>query len=121
MDIKPEHKTAYKYLKQNMLFACIWTERLEGGFNSFDYRPFVALKEVNNQGVTAYEGKYIDYCKKLDANGWAIKNTDGSFKKQLVIADVDVYKPLSSFKESGHNRIFVSIDLDEICNLFLEK
>ena len=80
MEIKPEYQKAYEQAKQKMLFACIWRERPQGGFNSFDFHPFVALRKVNNQGVIAYEGMIIYQCKKMGDDGYALLNEDRSFK-----------------------------------------
>lgn len=121
MQIKDEFKIEYEQLKQKMLFACIWSEKPQGGFNSFDYRPFVALRKVVNQGIDAYEGKYIDACKKIGANERAMTNEDGTFVMQITVDEGEVYKPLPFFKEDGEHRIFISNDLDEIAEMYLER
>jgi hypothetical protein len=95
-------------LQKEMLFACIWKEREEGGYNSVDFEPFVAMEKVNNQGVDAYKG-------------YSLKEKRTSETEMTVVAGNEVYKPLSSFSDSGDERIFVSNDLTEICNKFLER
>lgn len=121
MEIKDEFKKEYEKLKTEMLFACIWKERPQGGYNSFDYRPFVALRKVVNQGVDAYEGKYIDACKKKGTDERAIKNEDGTFLMQITVVESEVYKPLPFFEEDGKDRIIVSNDLDEIAQIYLNR
>lgn len=121
MEIKEEYTELYNQLKSNMLFACIWEERPQGGYNRFDYRPFIALKKVENQGVIAYEGHYIDVCKKKGSDGYAILNKDRTFQRQITIDESEVYKPLAFFNEDGDERIIVSSDLDEICELYLKR
>lgn len=98
-------------LQDKMLFAAIWSELKEGGYNSTDFEPFVALEKVKNQGVDAYKGVLITSYKVLE-NGKAITKAK---------VGNECYKPLSSFKESGDERIFISNDLNEICSKFLER
>lgn len=95
-------------LQKEMLFACIWKEREEGGYNSVDFEPFVALKKVNNQGFLAYEG-------------YNLKEKRISETQMEVVVGDQCYKPLSSFSNSGDERIFVSNNLTEICDKFLER
>jgi hypothetical protein len=96
-------------LKQKMLFAAIWKERKEGGYNSYDFEPFVALKKVNNQGVDAYEG--------YNLTEWKCTK---DMKTKVRVGNF-CYKPLTFFKHSGDDRIIISNDLDEICEIFLER
>ena len=98
-------------LQDKMLFAAIWSERRQGGFNSTDFEPFVALKKVNNQGVDAYEGVLLTEYKVLVNKKPTTKVKVGN----------KCYKPLSSFKKSGDDRLFISNDLAEICDKFLER
>ena len=95
-------------LQKELLFACIWKERKEGGYNSVDFEPFVAMEKVNNQGVEAYKG-------------YSLKEKRISETEIKVVVGNEVYKPLSSFSASGDERIFVSNDLTEICDIFLQR
>lgn len=121
MEINEKFKKEYDKLKAEMLFACIWKERPQGGYNSFDYRPFIALRKVVNQGVDAYEGKYIDACKKIGTDNYAIKNEDGTFVMQITVVEGECYKPLPFFEQDGKDRIIVSNDLDEIAQMYLVR
>jgi len=105
------NKMTISELQENMLFAAIWNERKHGGFNSTDFFPFVALKKIRNQGVDSYEGVLLTEYKILVNNKSVTKVKVGN----------KYYKPLSSFKNSVDNRIFISNDLDEICSKFLER
>jgi len=96
-------------LQNTMLFAAIWSERKEGGYNSYDFEPFVALKKVNNQGVESYEGFTLTEYKCLKE------------KKTKVKVGNMCRKPLTYFKYSGDDRLFISNDLTEICNMFAER
>jgi len=91
-----------------MLFACIFTERKEGGYNSYDFRPFVALKKVNNQGIVTYLGCYLKEDKIGEPNDW----------RWVVKIGNKVSKPIS-FMDT--DRIFVSNNLSEIIELYLDR
>ncbi len=121
MEIHPDQKDYYEILKHTMLFACIWTERPEGGYNSTDCRPFVAIDKGINKGVKFYEGHYIDARKKFDEGGKALKDPEDNFQRQITIDSGLTYKPVTSFEASGHDRIYVTNDLDEICRLYLAR
>lgn len=121
VEVKEEYVDKYNNLSDSMMFACIWDERPQGGYNSFDFNPFVAVKKVNNQGIEAYEGYYIDVVKKKGDNGFADLNDDNTFKWQVTISEELTYKPLSFFIEDGEDRITVSNSLNEICEMYLKR
>lgn len=100
----------YEEIRSKCLFACIWSERPEGGYNSTDFEPFIALKKINNQGVDAYEGINL-------REGWQGEYPNG---KLVVNVSSKCYKPLSFF-ESDSGRLSVFKDPDEVIPIFLNR
>lgn len=119
MEIHPKYKDQYEQLKREMLFACDWEKQSNGEYSMGFELPFIAIRKVNNQGFDAYIGVYIDACKKMGEDGYALKNSDGTFQRQITLGN-EAYKPLVVF-EQADDRMFVSNDLDEIVERFLER
>lgn len=100
----------YEELKSVCLFACIWSERKEGGYNNYDFYPFIAIKKVNNQGIEAYEGITI-------REAW-----EGDFenKKRVVQVEGKCYMALSFFG-NDETRLTIVSNPDEIIPIFLSR
>lgn len=105
-------KISYEEMKANCLFAVIWQEKEEGGYNEGDFNPFVAIKKVINQGVEAYEG--ISLGTSMD------KIKKGKLPERRVNVHSRTYYPVSAL---GHEnkRIVVVKDPDELIEPFLNR
>ena len=119
MEIHPTYKDQYEQLKREMLFACDWEKQPSDEYSMGFELPFIATRKVNNHGFDAYIGVYLTASKKMGEDGCAIKNTDGTFQRQITLGN-EAYKPLVVF-EAADDRIFVSNDLDEISERFLRR
>jgi hypothetical protein len=97
-----------KELQDKMLFACIWSEKEKGGYNRFDALPFIALNKITDK-ETYYQGVYLKI--KRDKRGIG----------KVYFDEKLVDKPLNQFNSDGDDRIFISNDINEICNLFLKR
>jgi hypothetical protein len=104
----------YYEMRDKCLFAILWSERPEGGYNMSDFYPFVAMKKVINQGIEAYEG--ISLCDAMDV----YKDPDG---KESRVRKVGVhgrtYLPVICMDQT--DRMTVVSNPDEILQPFLNR
>ena len=119
MEIHPKYKELYNQLKQEMLFACDWAKQENNEYGMSFELPFIAIRKINNQGSDAYIGVYLSACKNMGKDGFALKNADGTFQRQITLGN-EAYKPEVIFSHAD-DRIFVTSDLDEIAERYLER
>jgi hypothetical protein len=105
-------KISYEDMRAKCLFAVIWSEKEEGGYNQSDFHPFVALEKVINQGVEAYEG--ISLGTSMD------KIKKGKLPERRINVHGRTYYPAAAL---GHEnkRLTVVKDPDELIEPFLNR
>lgn|ERR1700733_7952717 len=103
----------YEEMRDNCLFAVIWSERPKGGYNQSDFYPFVAMKKVLNQGVEAYEGIL------LDAAFDEYEKDGVKYRVRKVGVHARAYMPLSFLADT--DRITVFSNPDELLEPFLKR
>jgi hypothetical protein len=104
---------SYSFMRDNCLFAIIWGERPQGGYNASDWHPFVAMKKVFNQGVEAYEG--ISLGSTFDV----YKEGDDEKRVRKVGVHSRTYLPISCMSDT--DRMTVVANPDEILQPFLNR
>lgn len=103
----------YLHMRENCLFAVIWAERKEGGYNAYDFWPFVAMKKVINQGVEAYEGISLGVA-------WdEYKNDDQIQRVRKVGVQSRTYTPVLALSDT--DRMTVVSSPDDILETFLTR
>lgn len=103
-------KHSWEEIRKNCLFAVIWQERKQGGYNNTDFEPFVALKKVNNQGVDAYEGITLGTTMDIIGDGKRIRRVQVSGRS---------YTPLSFLEDA--ERMIVVKDPNDILQEYLNR
>ena len=55
---------SYREVKKSLLFIAVWKERPDGSYVMGCEKPFVAIKQIDNQGVIALRGFYLHTIKE---------------------------------------------------------
>jgi hypothetical protein len=100
----------WEEIRSKALFAVIWSERKQGGYNNYDFEPFVALKKVINQGVHAYEGIRL---------GTSIDDLGGGKRVRRVNVSGRSYTPISFLEDA--ERMTVVKDPNDILQEYLNR
>lgn len=103
-------KQSWEEIRKSCLFAVMWHERKQGGYNNTDFEPFVALKKVNNQGIEAYEGIKLGTTMDDIGNGSKIRRVQISSR---------CYVPLRFLEDT--ERMIVVKDPNDILQDYLNR
>ena len=103
----------YEHIRDHCLFAVIWSERPQGGYNQSDFEPFIAMNKVENQGVQAYEGIHLGTTWNEYLDGTKI------IRIRKVCVAARSYIPMSFLADTV--RMTVVKNPDEILQLFLDR
>lgn len=107
-------KMSYREMRDGCLFAVIWSERKQGGYNSHDFFPFVAMKKIVNEGVEAYDGISLGMTYDVHGEG------KDAVRYRKVQVHSRTYYPVKNLGLE-HERMTVVANPDEILETFLKR